>query len=160
MPQNGSETKTGMGLVTDVRDATSKKNRKYFWVTIGDNEFSCWKLNLKKHFKVGASVQFQYTEDEESEYRNIVSVESDTDESPEEPKRASGMTMKDEIEVRKSLLIAKESCLKSSVELVSANLSGVSDDIIERAKQTKRVYWMFLPLLLPNEKVEPPEPEE
>lgn len=152
--------KTGMGLVTEIRDATTKKGKKYFWVTIGGEEFSCWKPSLKKQLAVDSSVQFQYTEDEETEYKNIVSVESDGDQPPTTmPQQNGKMSVRDQIEVRKQILIARESCLKSSVDLVKGNVGG-EDDMLKQADTVVKVYRKWLPLLLPDERKEPPEPKE
>lgn len=157
---NDKQTKTGMGLVTEIRDATTKKGKPYFWVTIGGEEFSCWKPGLKKQLAVDCSVQFQYTEDEETEYKNIVSVEANGDPpTTAMPQQNGKMSVRDQIEVRKQFLIAKESCLKSAVDLVKGNVGG-EDDMLAQAKTVVKVYRLWLPLLLPDEKGEPPEPKE
>jgi len=139
-----------MGLVTEIRDAATKGGKKYFWVTIGGEEFSCWKPGLKKQLAVDSSVQFQYTEDEETEYKNIVSVETDGDTPP--TTTVSKLSEHDKV-------IARESCLKSSVDLVKGNVGG-EDDMLAQAKTVVKVYRLWLPLLLPDEKGEPPEPKE
>lgn len=142
--------KTGMGLVTEIRDQTTKKGKPYFWVTVGGEEFSCWIPSLKKKLVVGSSVQFQYKENEETEYKHIVSVEANGD----TPATATVSKLSEHDKV-----IARESCLKSSVDLVKGNVGG-EDDMLKQAATVVKVYHKWLPLLLPDEKNEPEPPED
>jgi len=144
-----AETKTGMGLVTEVSDVqTTDKGRDFVVVHVGgkkeEHKFSCWDEDLFPQLTVGSSIQFKWTQP--GKWKNIVSLESDGNGS-----QAGGNG-----QLTKDVLIVRQACLKAAASMINI----IENEPTVKAADGITIAELFEEWVWRKKSTEPEPPEE